>query len=87
MVWGSGFGARILFPLPTSSSASLEQSRRGCQLPPCITRQNYVNRLGTWNVREINGTAKEEGVDIFREGKLQLLALTETKLKGYGEVS
>ena len=39
-------------------------------------------------MRGINGTAKrEEVVDVFREGKLQLLALTETKLKGKGEVS
>ena len=26
-------------------------------------------------------------VDIFKEGKFELLALTETKLKGEGEVS
>ena len=33
-------------------------------------------------------TAKrEEVVDVFREGKLKLLSLTETKLKGDGEVS
>ena len=25
---------------------------------------------------------REEGVDVFREGKFELLALTETKLKG-----
>ena len=30
---------------------------------------------------------REEGVDVFREGKFELLALTETKLKGKGEVS
>ena len=35
------------------------------------------------NVRGINGTAKrEEVVDVFREGKFDLLALTETKWKG-----
>ena len=39
--------------------------------PARITRRNYINRLGTWNLREINGTAKmEEVVDAFREGKL-----------------
>ena len=33
-------------------------------------------------------TAKmEEVVDVFREGKLELLPLTETKLKGNGDVS
>ena len=46
------------------------------------------NRLGTWNVRGINGTTKrEQVVDVFRERKFELLALTETKLKGKGEVS
>ena len=29
----------------------------------------------------------EEVVDIFKEGKFESLALTETKLKGKGEVS
>ena len=37
---------------------------------------------------EINGTVKrEEVVDDFRKGKFELLALTETKLKGNEEVS
>ena len=40
---------------------------------------NCVTRLRTWNVRRINGTAKKEEVE--------LLALTETKLKRKGEVS
>ena len=44
--------------------------------------------MGTWNVREINGTAKREEVaDVFRKGKVELLTLTETRLKGNGEVS
>ena len=43
--------------------------------------------LDTWNVRGINGTAKEEEVvDVFREGKFELLTLTEKKLKGSTEV-
>ena len=47
-----------------------------------------MNCLGTQNVRGINGTAKREDVmDIFRKGKFELLALTETKSKGNGEVS
>ena len=38
-----------------------------------------LNRLGTWNARGINGTSKkEEVVDVFREGKFELLALMET---------
>ena len=33
-------------------------------------------------MRGINGTAKrEEVVNVYREGKLELVALTETKLK------
>ena len=57
-------------------------------LPPCITRGNYVNCLGTWKVRENNDTMKrEELVDIFKKEKFELLALMETKLKGKGEVS
>ena len=88
MVWGAVLGTRTLFLLPTSASASLGRSGRYRRLLPCITRRNYVNRLGTWNVRGINNTTKrEEVVDVFREGRFELLALTETKLKGKGEIS
>ena len=88
MVWRGVLGAHTLFLLPTSPSASLGRNGRNRLLPPCITWRNYVNRLGTWNVREINGTAKREEVaDFFKEGKFELLALSETKLKGNGEVS
>ena len=77
-----------LFLLPRSASASLGRSGRFRQLQPCITRRNYVNRLGTWTVRGINGTAKrEEVIEVFKEEKLKLLALMETKLKGKGELS
>ena len=45
--------------------------------------RNCVNRLGTWNVKGINETVKgEEVVGVFRKGKFELLALTETKLIG-----
>ena len=74
----------------TSASASLGWSRRYRQLPPCTTRRNYVNRLVTWNARGIIDTMKREEVDILekkKRGKFELLALTETKLKGKGEVS
>ena len=71
-----------------SASAGLVRSGRCPLIPPCITRRNYVNRLGTWNLRGINGTAKrEEVVGVFREGKFKLLSLTESKLKGKGKVS
>ena len=80
MVWGSVLRARTLFLLPTSTSANLGRSGR--------FRRNFVNGLGTWNVRGINETTKrEEMVDILKTGKFDLLALTETKLKGIGEVS
>ena len=43
--------------------------------------------MGTWNIRGINGTAKrEEVVGVFRTGKLELLDLMETKLKGNREI-
>ena len=88
MVCGVVLGACTLFLLPTSASASLGRSGRYRRLPPCITRRNYVNRLGTWNVKGINDTTKrEEVVDIFKKGKFKLLALTEMKLKGNGEAS
>ena len=87
MVWGAVLRARTLFLLPTSTSASLRRIGRYRRLLPCITRQNYVNHLGTWNVRGISRIAKrEEVVDVFKEGNFELLALTETKLKGNGEV-
>ena len=87
MVWGAVLGTRTLFLLPTSASPSLGRSERYRRLPPCINLRNYVNRLDTWNVRGINDTAKrEEVVEIFKKGKLELLDLTETKLKGKGEL-
>ena len=80
--------ARTRFLLPRSTSASLGRRGRYFRLSPCITRQNYVNRLGTGNVRGINGTAKREDVvDVFKEGRFELFALKESKLKGKGEVT
>ena len=71
-----------------SASSSLARGGRLRRIPPYITLRNDVNRLDTWNLRGINETAKrEEVVDVFRKGKLELLALTEKKLKGNGEVS
>ena len=41
--------------------------------------------MGAWNIRGINGIAKiDKVVDILRMGKFELLALTETKIKGNG---
>ena len=85
MVWVAVVGARILFLLPTSSSASLGRSGRYRRLLPCIIHRNYINRLGAWNVRGINDiTKREEVVDIFKKGKFELVAFTETKSKGKG---
>ena len=67
-------GAHALFLLPTNASASLGQRERYCQLPHYITRRNYVNHLGTWNVRGINDTVKEKMMNIFKKGKFKLLA-------------
>ena len=45
-----------------------------------------MNRLGTWNVGGMNKEDKRSQVmDVFRRGRFDLLALTETKLKGNGE--
>ena len=76
MAWGDGLGARTLFLLSMTASASLGWSGRCRRLPPCITRRNYVNRLVTWNVRGVNGNAeREEVVDVFRKEKFELFAL------------
>ena len=70
-----------------SASFSLGRGGRCHRLPPCISRRNCINLLGTWNVRCIHANAKrEEVVNVFRKGEFELLALTETKLKGNGEV-
>ena len=82
MVCGAGLRVCSLFLLPMSASAGLGQSRRCHRLLPSITQQNYVNHLGTGNERGINGTVKrEDKVEFFREGKFELLALMEMKLK------
>ena len=87
MVWGAVLEARSLFLLPASASASLGRSGRCLRLPPSITRRNYVNRLGTWNVKGINDNMeREEMADVFKVGKFELLVFMETKLKGNGEV-
>ena len=39
-----------------------------------------VKLVGTWIAK------REEVIDVFRKGKFELLALTETKLEGNGEV-
>ena len=71
-----------------NASTCIGQSGSCRRLPSCITREIYVNPLGTRNVRGINGTGKrEEVIFVFRKRKFELLILTKTKLKGNGEVS
>ena len=66
----------------------LTLKRAGVTNSHSVTQQNYVNSLVTWNVRGINGTVKREKVvDVLKEGKFELPALMETKLKGKGDVS
>src|SRR5678815_4398192 len=51
-----------------------------------IFRRKCMNRMDTWNVRGINVEEKRrEVMDIFRKGKFDLLAVTETKVEGNGE--
>ena len=85
-------GCRVRGSHPVSSSyerISYPQTEGEVSPTPALyNSQNYVNRLGTWNVRGINDTTKrEEVVDIFKKLRFELLALTETKLKGEGESS
>ena len=45
-----------------------------------------MNRVGVWNVRGIGEDEKrEEVVNVFKEGRFDMLALNETKLRGKGE--
>ena len=73
-----GYGPVPCFFFLLSASPSLERGGMHRRLPPCISRRNSVNRLGTWNIRGIN--KREEVGNIFRKGKFELLALTEAKL-------
>ena len=50
-------------------------------LQPYITWQNFVNWLGTWNVRGDKRIAKREVVNVFRKEKFRL-----RQLKGNGGV-
>ena len=72
------------------SSCAMNAARIGlgreCRKRPRISRQNCMSRLGTWNVGGINGEEKRgEVMNVFRNGGFELLALTETKMKGSGE--
>ena len=88
IIWGAELWAHTLFLLPMRASASLGRSGKCRRLPPYITCRNYVNRLGTWNVREINRIVKgEKVVDVFRKRKCELFGLVDSKLKGNREVS
>ena len=62
-----------------NAHACVGLGRNRCKLPR-ISRQIGMSRLGTWNVRGINGEEKRrEVMDVFRKGRFDLLALTETR--------
>ena len=46
-----------------------------------------MNRAGTWEVRGIKVLERKKMVDAFRNGMFELFGLTETKMKGDGEIS
>src|SRR5678815_3714088 len=53
---------------------------------PSILRRKCMNRICIINVRGINvEEMRREVMDVFRKGKFDLLAVTETKMKGNGE--
>lgn len=42
--------------------------------------------LGTWNIRGVNGEEeRKEVVDVFLKGEIEVLIVTETKMKRKGE--
>ena len=45
-----------------------------------------VSRVKSMYVNAYVRVKGKEGVDVFKKGKLKLFALTETKMKGDGEV-
>ena len=87
MVWGAVLRARTLFLLPTSTSTSLGQSGRYRRLPPCNTRQNFVNCLGTWNVRGIILWRGRRWWTSSKRGSLICLPWWRWNWKGEGKVS
>lgn len=42
-------------------------------------------KIGTWNIRSITGK-ENELIEEFAKAKLEILAITETKKKGKGEI-
>ena len=57
-------------------------------IPTLYNSVKLCKPFGYMECKRNKGTAKrEEGMDVFREGKFELVTLMETKLKGNGEVS
>src|SRR5678815_2945242 len=80
-----GLAAHYHLSLARNSDAGLGDDRDRRKRPSNF-RRNCMNRMGTWNVRGINVEEKRrEVMDVFRKGKFDLLAVTETKMKGNGE--
>ncbi|KAJ3656654.1 hypothetical protein Zmor_015711 [Zophobas morio] len=49
------------------------------------SKKTYM-RVGTWNIRTLS-EKEQELVDEFRKANVTLIALTETKQKGKGELT
>ena len=72
----------------SSAMNAFARTERGhnCRKWPRISRQNCSSRVGTWNAGGLNGDGKRrEVINVFKNGKFELLVLTETKVKGSGE--
>ena len=81
-----GLAAYYHLFLARNANAGLGEGRDRRKRPSNF-RRNCMNRMGTWNVRGINVEEKRrEVMDVFRKGKFDLLAVTETKMKGKGEI-
>src|SRR5678816_3426857 len=81
-----GLAAHQLFSFARNANAWLREGRDR-RKRRSIFRRKCMNRMDTWNVRGINVEEKRrEVMDVFGKGKFDLLALTETKMEGKGEI-
>src|SRR5678815_246061 len=77
-----GLAAHYHLSFARNANAFLRESRDR-RKRRSIFRRKCMNRMDTWNVRGINVEKKSrEVMDVFRKGKFDLLAVTETKMEG-----
>src|SRR5678816_1312064 len=79
-----GLAAHQLFSFARNANAWLREGRDR-RKRRSIFRRKCMNRMDTWNVRGINVEKRRKVMDVFRKGKFDLLAVTETKMEGNGE--